>query len=98
MNDDCESADKEVQDILNKNDKINSLKCKKPKKMYKIKNDLIIPKIETNVLSKKTMTEFQQHKSLVLNFIKTENYMRETQEMKVKKKKILYKNGIIQTF
>ena len=102
LNDDAESADKEVQEILSSKPNMNSLYYKNPKKLYKIKTDLIIPKInlpfpvikpkkETNVLSKRKNLELNQLNSFILSFIKTENHMRDTQEMKIKKRKFVLK-------
>ena len=102
LNDDSESADKEVQEILSFKPNMNSLYYKNPKKLYKIKTDLNIPKInlpipvikpkkETNVLSKRKNLELNQLNSFILSFIKTENHMRDTQEMKIKKRKFVLK-------
>jgi hypothetical protein len=99
LNDDSKIADKEVQAILSKKPEINHLSnCTKPKPMHLAKKKKYMPKI--SLPSPKLKTEIKiKNKSLfkkkelnledgpIFGFMKKVNQSRDTQEMKIKKRK-----------
>tara|TARA_B100001093_G_scaffold488218_1_gene525201 strand:+ start:113 stop:547 length:435 start_codon:yes stop_codon:yes gene_type:complete len=101
LNDNSEIADKEVQAILSKSPENNPLsKCTKPKPMHITKTKTYMPqfnlpspklksKNQINVLSKRDKkAESKKEDSFILGFIKKENQSRNTQEMRIKKRKL----------